>query len=122
MGMNKSPRATAYWRSKRPWRRSNHPRWLKNYGPVWILSGSNSRMRTAPNLIKGGDKMNDIPEGEELLKAFPEWGEEEEALWLELFQEFCLALIGARLILRQWEKESRDSRTVIDSRHAGEKS
>ena len=41
--------------------------------------------------------MNDIPEGEELLKAFPEWGEEEEALWLELFQEFCLALIGARL-------------------------
>ena len=41
--------------------------------------------------------MNDIPEGEELLKAFPEWGEEQESLWLDMFQELAVALITSRL-------------------------
>jgi hypothetical protein len=53
---------------------------------------------------------NDIPEGEELLRAFPEWGEKEETLWLEFFQELSLALISSRL-----DPESEDFRGLEDS-------
>lgn len=41
--------------------------------------------------------MNDTPTSEELLKAFPEWSEREEALWLDVYQEAIPLLIGARL-------------------------
>lgn len=41
--------------------------------------------------------MSDIPQGDELLKAFPEWTETEEELWLDRFQAFSDLLIGARL-------------------------
>lgn len=39
----------------------------------------------------------DTPSSEELLKAFPEWTEQEEDLWIERFQAFSDILIGARL-------------------------
>jgi hypothetical protein len=37
------------------------------------------------------------PSSEELLKAFPEWTAREEETWLELFREYSLLLMGARL-------------------------
>jgi len=53
---------------------------------------------------------NDIPEGEELLKAFREWGEEERAMWLDFFQELSLSLISARL-----DPEDKDFRRLDQS-------
>jgi len=41
--------------------------------------------------------MTDTPKGEELLKAFSEWTELEEDLWIELYTQFCTQLMGARL-------------------------
>ena len=40
---------------------------------------------------------SDTPSSEELLKAFPEWTPREEDSWLELFKEYSLLLMGARL-------------------------
>lgn len=40
---------------------------------------------------------SDTPSSEELLKAFPEWTEREEILWLDVYQEAIPLLIGARL-------------------------
>ena len=41
--------------------------------------------------------MSDTPTSEELLRAFPEWTEREEVLWLDVYQEAIPLLIGARL-------------------------
>lgn len=37
------------------------------------------------------------PQSDELLKAFREWTDTEEEVWIELYSEFCTMLIGARM-------------------------
>lgn len=51
--------------------------------------------------------MTDTPSGDELLKAFPEWTDREEELWIDRFQAFSDLLVGARLDPEAPERKDR---------------
>ncbi len=51
--------------------------------------------------------MTDTPSSDELLKAFPEWTDREEELWIDRFQAFSDLLVGARLDPEAPERKSR---------------
>ena len=59
--------------------------------------------------------MTDTPKGEELLKAFAEWTELEEDLWIELYTQFCTQLTGARLDPESSERIGQDYSERFDT-------
>lgn len=40
---------------------------------------------------------SDAPSSDDLLKAFPEWTQREEEVWLEFYQDFTAMLVNSRL-------------------------